>query len=117
MQSTAQDKAVIDLSITGNDRLLHLAGLLEAVQEDDFNMSRWDRCALGVASGDPWCQAQGFDLVGRGAPRYDGYKGFEAAAQFFGTSVAEARWLFGGAGYGHVPSPQEVAGRLRSYLH
>jgi len=117
MQSAAHDTTVRELSITGQDRLVHLAGLLEATRDEDFNMSRWDRCALGVAGGDPWCQAQGFDLVGRGAPRYDGYKGFEAAAQFFGTSVSEARWLFGGAGYGRVPTAQDVAARLRSHLN
>ena len=117
MQANAQATDIRELSISGYDRLVHLAGRLEAMQDDDFNMSRWDSCALGVAGSDPWCQAQGFDLVGRSAPCFDGYIGYQAAARFFGISVSDARWLFGGAGYGHVPSPREVACRLRSYLH
>ena len=96
MQTADGDKAGKTLSAEGRERLQRVADLLEDIRKNDFNMSRWNSCALGEASRHRWFQERGLGTTERGSPTYDGKIGHEAAAGFFGTTRAASQRLFNG---------------------
>ena len=111
------------------ERLLRLAGLLDTVPVEHFNLSTWAEtwrpcetagCAVGWAAADPWFRRRGLRLSG-GAWPYPVFRdevGFEAVEAFFGLTRREAAHLFVYSSYrsGIGTRPKTVANRIRRFV-
>jgi len=113
---------------TGGERLAALATFLDSLRPGRLTLGLWfgngRGCAVGLAAAtEPWFQAQGLRLKGVERPSlchpvYRESSDWEAVAEFFGLTVAEAYELFSAAAYGGnlQPAPRTVADRIRQHL-
>jgi hypothetical protein len=116
-----------------NRRLLKVARILDSVPEEKFNLSFWKAvtpcgttaCAVGWAATDPSFKKAGLRLSLPAKPwvnkfaqiKYQCYLGWEAVEEFFHLDEHEARRLFSPDYYTGNPTTQEVATRIRNFVH
>lgn len=115
------------------DRLKRLADFLQIVPEERFDMQRWvgddfkgspdlscgtSACAVGWATTIPEFREAGLhldfdpddELAWIATPVYQGWEGYDAAAQFFEIPRGQAEHLFGSFHFDDKPS--DVARRI-----
>jgi len=105
------------------ERLLHLAEILESDASNPtgikFDLAIWGvgagemdcgtkGCAVGLACLHPDFKAQGLRM-GRSEPMFDGYQGWEAVDEFFGTDHLQSTLLFSDDSYADAGLPTEGA--------
>lgn len=111
------------------ERLLRLAEHLDTVPTEQFDMSIWKddyecstvACAIGHGCNVPEFQEAGLHLErvcddAEWGPSFEGLDGFEAVAVFFGTSVDQAKNLFGYSWTNGYKTPGEIAKRIRRFV-
>lgn len=104
--------------MTGKQRLKVLGNYLlsGAVDEDEFDMNRWSKCAIGEGSRLASLKKEGLALEldedGSPVPAYNGETNFEACASFFRIPYRQAETFFDG-----LPRSAATVGRqLLNYV-
>ena len=112
-----------------NERLLQVVRVLKELPKGKrFDLGRWYTCgtvacAIGWAASDPWFTRRGFKLErvagcppNTHRPVFKGRLDFRAVETFFGTGLAQAKWLFVDASYPHGAPASFVIQRIEKYV-
>lgn len=84
------------------ERLEHLITILEAVDPEHYDQTRWV-CRSAACAGGYAAQDAGFNKLGltlsAASPRFGGYLGIDALQRFFDLSPKAADYIFGSVSY------------------